>query len=441
MLSLALFLLFLSAVLAIRRFRRYQGEQLYREILNLTAEHYLRADMVGLAWQDARAHRELRCRKEALVAANQALATLHDRNTYVLNRREARTAALLDRQLYRGIGVVINFGRSHPLITQVYPGTPAERSGLKIGQSIVSINGLPTLDRDPSELKRLLCGKRVRLTVEHKGVSTKHSLGQSKIRWPAVTARMLPSGFGYMRIAQFSGNTVNEASAAFTALENAKAIVLDLRDNPGGSLDCVLAMASFFIATGKIATATERLPGLFGPVSQAVTVFSLGSGHLTIEQTVAIGQAKPWVSLKPRHPYRLAGRRLAVLVNEASASAAELLAGAIKDNNAGTLIGRHTYGKGTAQIALKLPGNARLNVTTMSYQTPSGFCPGDGCGSGPGIAPHIEAANEIHTADGIISDRQLEVAVQLLSTQTAKDSQRSLLDLSAARMFALLRAS
>jgi carboxyl-terminal processing protease len=162
-----------------------------------------------------------------------------------------------------------------------------------------------------------------------------------------VSSQRLDAGFGYLRIVSFSDTTAQDVTRAVTNLlaqqgdEPLKGLVIDLRNNPGGVLDSAVEVADAFLASGVIVTADGRTP-------DARFRMDATPGEL------------------------LAGTRIAVLVNGGSASAAEILAGALKDNGRAVLVGRRTYGKGSVQTVIPLADGRALKLTTSHYSTPSG---------------------------------------------------------------------
>ncbi len=257
-----------------------------------------------------------------------------------------------------------------------------------------------------------------------------------------VTVKILRSAVGYLKVSRFGGaETASQALRALAEFKQTRAIVIDLRDNPGGQLRTALKLTSLFLEAGKIATIRQRLPGEPGCPTYHSMAFELSATAIELE-----GRATSPLSSLERHtesrlPYMAGGKQLVVLVNEASASAAELMAGALKDNRAATVIGTPTYGKGTGQSVITLKGGAQLTVTTMQYFTPNGLYPGDGNGSGPGIVPDIVVRQNDGTGEGAEEDTQLQKALNHLSSRGAFRSLPAPIapDVSLARILSLLR--
>lgn len=257
---------------------------------------------------------------------------------------------------------------------------------------------------------------------------------------PDVTAKILGDEVGYLKISQFGGEkTATQALHALTELKQTRAIVIDLRNNPGGQLGTVMQIISLFLETGEIATVKQRLPGDPSSPVYHTMVFKLAPNAIELEGTSSNPPSLDR-DIMPRLPNLTMGKQLVVLVNEASASASELLAGCLKDHKAATIIGTTTYGKGTGQNVVTLRGGAQLTITTMQFFTPSGLCPGDGSGSGPGIVPHIVVGKNATGGDGAEVDAQLHQALRHLRGKSTYHSLQAPLaaDVSLARIFSLL---
>jgi len=213
----------------------------------------------------------------------------------------------------------------------------------------------------------------------------------------SVKSQMLEPGYGYVRIAEFSETTGDDVEKALAELRkrNAKplkGLVLDMRNNPGGVLESAVAVADAFLDKGVIVTAKGRTP------------------ESKFEMDATPGDA-------------LNGAPIVILVNGGSASAAEIVAGALKDNHRATLMGRTTFGKGSVQTVIPLAGNRAIKLTTSLYYTPSGISINH-----RGIAPDIELERDPKPpsvsvpADAPVLQRDPEVrrAVQELKTPTIR---------------------
>jgi carboxyl-terminal processing protease len=279
-------------------------------------------------------------------------------------------------------------------------GSPADQAGMLSGDLIVKIDdkdvgadlaGAITQMRGPS-------GSVVHLTVRRPGTGEllEFELRRAKVDVRSVMQTTLEPGFGYVRITSFSETTADDVARAVAVLkrENPKGItglVLDLRNNPGGVLEAGVAVADAFLNDGVIVTADGR-------TADARFRMEATPGDL------------------------IDGAELVVLVNGGSASAAEIVAGALKDHNRAELIGHKTYGKGSVQTVMPLSHGGAIKLTTSRYFTPSGVSI-----HGKGINPDIVASGpEEAPADLRVSGRQNQpLAARDREVQLALDTLKS----------------
>ena len=249
-----------------------------------------------------------------------------------------------------GIEVVIKNG----ILTILTPivDTPAFRAGILIGDKILKIDGKPTRSitiRDTVKLLRGKSGTEVTLTVLHEGEgeTVDITIKRAKIQVKSVRGAKIideESKIGYMAITNFQENTVDDMDKAAYDLmkQGLKALVLDLRFNPGGLLNIARDMADRFIRKGVIVSTRGR--------------------HSSQEREYKAHRAETY----PDFP-------LIILVNKGSASASEIVAGAVKDHGRGTLVGTNTFGKGSVQTLIPIEDrDTALKLTTAKYYTPSG---------------------------------------------------------------------
>ena len=281
-------------------------------------------------------------------AVSGMLNSLGDPYTVFLDPRDNQSLTeLIDGGNFGGIGIYIGQDQKtkETIIIEPIAGTPAERAGLKAGDIIVSVDGHSTkgLQLDPvMNLIRGKAGTTARLVVQRSGGPTRTiPVTREEIHVPSVAYRMLDQNVGYIQLFDFGDTSAEEVNTALAKLtsQGAKAFVLDLRNNGGGLLNAAVDISSKFISDGPIVSIIDR------------------SGR--IETRDADGDA---ISRKP----------LVVLVNQFSASASEITAGAIQDTKAGELIGVKTFGKGVVQTIYPLPGASAIKITTARYVTPAG---------------------------------------------------------------------
>jgi carboxyl-terminal processing protease len=253
----------------------------------------------------------------------------------------------LDGKAVAGIGAELDVDpQTHVVrIADVFPGSPAEGAGLRAGDTIVTIDGTAPPNGSPADVAAVLRGApgtTVRIAIARDGATLPPvAIVRRAIAPPDVTGRMLAQNVGYVRLRSFGSQSAKQLDAALAKLRDggARAYVLDLRANGGGYRDDAIAIASHFVH-GTIVTTQERT-----------------------------GAPNPFAA-KAATP--LLGAPLAVLVDGDTASAAEIVAAAVQDGHAGTLVGTKTFGKGLVQETYALPDGGAIKLTTARYRTPAG---------------------------------------------------------------------
>jgi len=251
----------------------------------------------------------------------------------------------LDPARIGGIGVMIepDVATGFVRLTYVLPGTPAERAGLQGGDLITAVNGTTTKGLAVDGVSALLRGKAgtvVTVTIQRSGAPSVIAITRDDVQPPTVVYRMLGAGIGYVWVMAFGRATPGEFDAAVSRLnaQGAKALVLDLRNDGGGYVDSALDISSRFIANKRLLTVEER-----------------GQRDTTIN-----ADGNPSISLP-----------VTILVNQYTASASEITAGALQDDGIATLVGAKTFGKGVMQTLTPLPDGAAIKITTAHYLTPN----------------------------------------------------------------------
>jgi len=273
-----------------------------------------------------------------------------DPYTVYFPESEADDFAILTTGKYGGIGSLVRNSGDYVVISEVYKGFPADKAGIKPGDLLkkvdgVSLKGLPT-DKVSEKLKGNP-GTDINVTIDRNGKETDYPLKREKIIMaPVPYFGMLDSKTGYIRFTNFTQNCIDDVKSALTSLKNnnAQQIILDLRGNPGGLLTEAVEIVNLFTAEGTEVVSTK------GKVKQFDEDFK------TTKQSV-----------DEKIP-------LAIIVNRGSASASEIVAGAIQDLDRGVIVGQRSYGKGLVQITRPLSYNTQLKVTTAKYYIPSGRC-------------------------------------------------------------------
>jgi len=254
---------------------------------------------------------------------------------------------------YAGIGALISKQKGKIVIAEPYEGFPAQKSGLKAGDILLEVGGKSTAKLSTEDVSSLLkgsAGKQVVLKVERYGQKKPLDIEivREKIQIDPVTYYgMLDKETGYIRLSSFTADCTERVKLAFIDLkekQGAKSMVLDLRSNPGGLLIESVRISNLFIPKGREIVSTR------GRVKQWDKVYK--------------ATENPIDTVMP----------LAVLVNRGSASASEIVAGAIQDLDRGMIIGTRTFGKGLVQTTRDLSYNSKLKITTAKYYIPSGRC-------------------------------------------------------------------
>ncbi|MEZ5104213.1 MAG: S41 family peptidase [Draconibacterium sp.] len=253
---------------------------------------------------------------------------------------------------YAGIGALISKQNDKIVIAEPYEGFPAQKFGLKAGDIILEVSGKSTEKMTTEDVSNLLKGpakKPVTIKVQRPGDKKPLTFDvvREKISIDAVPYYgMLDDNTAYIRLSQFTANCSNEVKQALFELEKNKpeALILDLRNNPGGLLMEAVEIVNFFVPKGEEIVSTR------GKVAQWDKVYKATSNP--IDTTI----------------------KIAVLTNSGSASASEIVAGAIQDLDRGIIVGTRTFGKGLVQTTRDLSYNTKLKVTTAKYYIPSGRC-------------------------------------------------------------------
>ena len=273
---------------------------------------------------------------------------------------------------YDGVGVELLQQPDNTLrVIAPIDDTPAAKAGIKAGDIIIAINGKPISSEDGMEPLRGEPGSKLTLSILREGKAKPFdvSLTRETIRITSVRSRLLEPGYGYVRINSFQADTGADFQRHLDKLQaNGKlqGLVLDLRSNPGGLLTSAVQVADDLLEKGNIVTTRGR---------------------------IAISDAK--FDATPGD--RLQGAPLVVLVDAGSASASEVLAGALRDNNRARVIGSRTFGKGSVQTVLPLDNGDSVKLTTARYYTPSGKSI-QASGIVPDVVLKPEAAKEAEPA-------------------------------------------
>jgi carboxyl-terminal processing protease len=308
---------------------------------------------------------------------------------------------------FGGLGIEITIRDDQLTVVAPIEGTPAWRAGIQPGDRIVRIEGLPTKDMSlPEAVKRMRGpkGTKVTITVAREGLKEPLdvTLTREVIQVQSVRTQEIEPGIGYIRVRQFQERTAQDLVGAIEKFEKTGrlgGLILDLRNNPGGLLSAAVEVAEEFLGDGKLIVYTE--------------------GRVRNQNMRFTAHAKKAVTDVP----------LVVLVNQGSASASEIVAGAIQDHGRGVVLGQQTFGKGSVQTIIPLADGSGLRLTTARYFTPKGRSI-----HGKGITPDIiieppkdeaaaakPGAPPLSDAELMKRDVQLQRAIEILKASRILD--------------------
>lgn len=335
----------------------------------------------------------LKDKESTYTAIQQMVASLGDPFTRFLRPEQYRSLQVNTSGELTGVGLQIALDAQTGALEVVAPiaGSPADKAGIRPRDRITQINDTPTaeitLDEAAAKMRGTI-GSHVALTIEREGESKQIDLVRDRIELNPVVAelRTPPNSvpIGYIRLTQFNANATVEVAHAIANLEKqgADAFILDLRNNPGGLLQAGVEIARLWLDEGTIVYTVNRqgIQGSFAAYGSPLT----------------------------RDP-------LVVLVNQGSASASEILAGALQDNGRATLVGETTFGKGLIQSLFDFSDGSGLAVTVAKYETPNHRDINKS-----GIAPDLSVKLEPITRDEIATptDKQYQAAVEFLNTKS-----------------------
>lgn len=251
---------------------------------------------------------------------------------------------------YGGIGSLVRSNGDYVIVSEVYKGFPADLAGIKAGDLLKKVDGISLKGYSTDKVSDKLKGNPgtdISVTIERNGAEKDFKLKREKIAIPPVPYYgMIDSRTGYIRFTNFTQNCIDDVKNALVSLKDSSAqqIILDLRSNPGGLLTEAVDIVNLFVGPGNEVVSTK------GKVKQFDETFKT--------EKAAVDEKIP----------------LAVIINRGSASASEIVAGAIQDLDRGVIIGQRSFGKGLVQITRPLSYNTQLKVTTAKYYIPSGRC-------------------------------------------------------------------
>ena len=266
------------------------------------------------------------------------------------------------------VGVGIEIGMEDGLVKVVSPieGSPAFRAGIKSGDLITRIDDTPVKGLSMDQAVKKMRGEpstKVQLSIFRKSESRTFpvTITREEIRVQSVRAKLVEPGYAWIRVSQFQDRTIDDFARKmdemYKADPNIKGVVLDLRNDPGGLLEGAVALSAAFLPSDVVVVTTN------GQIAESRATFKASP-----EYYLRRGNSDPLRKL----PASLKSVPLVVLVNEGSASASEIVAGALQDHKRATIMGAQTFGKGSVQTVRPLSADTALKITTARYYTPSG---------------------------------------------------------------------
>ena len=321
------------------------------------------------------------------------LDTLEDPNTRYLPPAAEESARQTMEGEIEGIGVLVESVDGEVTVVSPFEGSPADAAGLEPGDIIREADGVELTGINLSEAAELIrgpAGTTVHLVIERNGETFEVDVERDEIRIPSVRSEMLEENIAYVRLNRFSDPAPEELRTALEELmnQNPDGLILDLRNNPGGGLNTAVDVADQFLTDGPVLT--ER--------------FGSGEERVLEASDEGLAQEIPMV----------------VLINEGSASASEVVAGALRDRDRATLIGTTSFGKGTVQTWHALSNGGGVRITFARWLTPDGTWVTEG-GLEPDVVvqmpeqPPADAEEPAEDAQPEAEDAQLQAAINFLT--------------------------
>jgi carboxyl-terminal processing protease len=289
--------------------------------------------------------------KELFENAINGMLTGLDPHSSYMNAKAFKDMQIQTKGEFGGLGIEVNEDKGVIKVVSPIDDTPAARAGIKPGDIITALDGKTVIGlslNDAVDRMRGPPNSKIVLTIKRQNIDKpiEVSLVRETIHIQVVKSRMEPNDIGYVRLSQFTEQADSGVKAAVKALKQQnggklRGLVLDLRNNPGGLLDQAVAISSDFIDQGEIVSTRARHPE----------------------------DSQRWDA---KGTDILNGAPLVVLINGGSASASEIVSGALQDHHRAVLLGTRSFGKGSVQTVIPLPGNGAMRLTTARYYTPSG---------------------------------------------------------------------
>lgn len=364
-------------------------QNLFYRAWKITSKEYYEPTLNHQNWSrwKERYKNKIKTEDDARVAIDSMLASLNEPYTRFMPEKDYEDLTTSISSKIYGIGVNIYSNSGKIEIFNVMQGTPADIAQIKQGDIIVEVNGKDINGMNVSDVAALVRGPEnsvVELTILRGNKKLVKKIKRREIKIKSVKSSVIDNHIGYIKIVSFmSGTTPNEFVEAMENTKDTDSLILDLRGNTGGLLDNAVFIANMFIQKGAIVNIIYRN-------GYKKTI------NASTEQNALV---KPVV----------------ILVNGTSASASEILSGALKDYNKAILIGNKTFGKGLVQKVIPLPNKTGMNVTIARYLTPRGTDINK-----QGIKPDIEIGTEYDIFMDNKNDKQFAKAIEILNKKNGK---------------------
>ena len=346
--------------------------------------------------------------KKLMEAAIRGLVSDLDPHSAFLDSEELDEIRISTSGAYSGVGIEVALENGAVSVVNPIEGGPAAEAGVLAGDTILAVDEIPvnvenlndTIDR-----MRGKPGSTVKITIARRPSvePLSFTLSRANVQVHSVKQRLLEPGYGYVRISHFSETTTPDLEQAIAKLKKQSdgklnGLVLDLRDNPGGLLEAAIGVSDAFLDEGIIVTADGR------------------AADARFEMDAQPGDDTD-------------GAPVVVLVNGGSASASEIVAGALKDHHRATIVGQQTYGKGSVQTVMPLSDGHAIKLTTSRYYTPSGVSIHK-IGIKPDVVVDTKTADAQKAADNVTvdpaSDEELKLALGMLKSGASEDQPRTI---------------
>lgn len=324
-----------------------EPKRLFLKTWRLIKTKYFDSTLNGQDWSRWSKHYvdQIKTEEDAYVAINSMLASLDDPYSRFLSKEEyAEQNVNIDAKIV-GIGVNIMSVDGKVLIISVVDGTPASKAGIKAGDIILKANGVDVSGKDVGDVAALIRGElgtTVSIELLRKKQRMTMTIKREEIKIKNIKADVVDKNIGYIQIVSFiSSDMTSEFVDALDKTKDCQGLILDLRGNTGGLLPNAIVIADMFLTQGHIVSVVDREK----------------------QKAVIDAQSKQYAINKP----------VVILIDEGTASASEILSGALKDNQKAILVGKRTFGKGMIQKIYPLPNETGMNLTIAKYLTPKGY--------------------------------------------------------------------